>query len=361
MNILITSPSLNALDNVSGLATVVRTIIEFNSEHIYFHYLLGRPDSRKNNLNLLFKQILQLLLFPVFVVKNSIDIVHQNLPLNFKGIIREFIISLFCFFFKIPVMLHIHGGYFLMNKTDNFLLKLLLTFIFNHSKCVVVLSEIEKQALANQYGFSNVLVLPNSIDVKYYTTSRDKVSNGVPVFLFFGRIHESKGIEDILSAFKLLYTSYKFKFVLCGTGPLVTVMIREFSDLLGDNFSYKGVISGDEKLEVFRESNFFILPSRYGEGLPMSLLETMAAGLIPIVTDDASMKVVVRDSFNGFIVKKNSPQELFAKIKYIIDEKQPLQNISYNAVMTVNNNYSIDSYIHQLNDIYCKILNKCFS
>ena len=61
---------------------------------------------------------------------------------------------------------------------------------------------------------------------------------------------------------------------------------------MGDDFIFKGVVSGNDKWNTIYESDIFLLPSRHSEGLPMSLLETMAAGLVPVVTNDASMKLL---------------------------------------------------------------------
>lgn len=74
-----------------------------------------------------------------------------------------------------------------------------------------------------------------------------------------------------------------------------------------DDFIFKGVVSGDEKLKAIQLSDYFVLPS-YSEGLPISLLETMSCGLIPIVSDDESLSLIVEHRVNGIVVKRNHQQ-----------------------------------------------------
>lgn len=64
MNILITAPSLNPNENVSGVSTMVNNIISHNKSHTYFHYLLGKSDRKQNKIKWLVKLIKQLVVFP---------------------------------------------------------------------------------------------------------------------------------------------------------------------------------------------------------------------------------------------------------------------------------------------------------
>lgn len=352
MNILITAPSLNPDHNVSGVSTVVQTIIQHNTQHHYSHYLLGRPDKKMNKLTWLLQSVNQFLNFPIFLVKSKIDLVHQNLPFDPKGLSREYLINQWCRLFKIPVLLHVHGGVFLMNGTNNPLYKRLAISLFKHCKKIVVLSEIEKEALDRHFHFKTAQILHNSIDVEYYRNNEKELPQFKPTILFLGRIHESKGIGDINEAFRLLKTKIDFRFILCGAGPMTNQFVLECKKMLGNNFEFRGVVSGKAKTDIIHQSHIFILPSRYGEGLPMALLETMAAGLVPVVTDDASMKFVVTHHSNGIRVQKSNPQDLYEKLYEIFSNPILYKSLSIQASKTIEEKFNINSYIIKLNDLY---------
>jgi len=358
MKILITAPSLNPAKNVSGISTVVQTIISHNEQHQYFHYLLGRPDKKLSKMKWLFELVKQVLLFPVALKRNKIDLVHQNLPFDPKGLIREYVINLWARLFNVPVFLHVHGGMFLMNGTDSIFFRFLAKQLFKNNKMVVVLSELEKDALVRQYQYHQAQVLMNSIDVNQFASLGKKVEKAKPAFLFLGRIHESKGIDDTIEAFRILKKEFEFRFILCGDGPSRALFVALCTKILGDDFEYRGVVSGDEKLKVIADSDFFLLPSRYGEGLPMALLETMAAGLVPIVTDDASMKFVVIPNKNGIRVNKKDPNSIVKEIQNVLNNLELFKSLSANAIKTVEDNYDIKKYIKKLNELYNVIYNK---
>ena len=84
----------------------------------------------------------------------------------------------------------------------------------------------------------------------------------------------------------------------------------------------------------------------------MALLETMAAGVVPIVTDDASMKYVVRHAINGIRINKKDPIDLSEKIKYVIAHPDIYHALSMKARNTIVEKFDIKDYIHKLNEIY---------
>jgi len=361
MNILITSPSLNPSNNVSGIATVVNTIIVYNKEHQYFHYLLGRQDKNINKFKLIMQLISQLVIFPWFVKRNEIELVHQNLPFNPKGLSREFVINCWCRIMRVPVLLHIHGGIFLMNKTNNIIFRQMAKSLFSHCKHVIVLSELEKDAIRNFYQFSSTTVLQNSVNTTLYKSGSKELPKKKPVLLFLGRIHESKGVEDIIEAFHLLKAQMGFRFLLCGAGPLKNQFVSHCEQLLGEDFEFLGIVSGQEKIDIIKQSHFFLLPSRYGEGLPMALLETMASGVVPIVTDDASMKSMVQHEINGIQVRKRDPKDLYEKMSEIMMKPDLYKELSEKAERKIAENYNIENYVVRLNVIYNNAMHYCLT
>src|SRR5690606_29360294 len=111
--------------------------------------------------------------------------------------------------------------------------------------------------------------------------------------------------------------------------------------------------------KAFKDADFFLLPSRYGEGLPMALLEAMASGLVPIVTDDASMKFVVHPFYNGIRVEKRNASDIAEKILGILDSPVTVTTLQRKAVETVKESYDIQVYISKLNVIYENGIQSC--
>lgn len=354
MKILITSPSLDSAKNISGISAVVNSIIESNHEHQYYHYCLGRKD-KDSRIMSVFILIRQLLIFPFFITSNKIDVVHQNLPFDKKGLLREIVINFIARVLGRPVVLHIHGGVFLQKQDLSGIWKVFRDYIFKGSKKIIVLSEKEKFFLNDYHSYSGACVLRNSINASFYKRQKKYIPKDF-TFLFLGRLDENKGLKDIYECFKILTAkNLKFNFIVCGAGELEEFCKIKFKELLGDRFEFRGVVSGLSKLEALHDSAYFILPS-YFEGLPVSMLEAMASGVIPIVTNVGSIADVIQDGINGVIVEPKNPINLSLKIQELLNKPYELQNsIRNNAFLTIESDYNVDSYVNNLNRIYASL------
>jgi glycosyltransferase involved in cell wall biosynthesis len=125
----------------------------------------------------------------------------------------------------------------------------------------------------------------------------------------------------------------------------------------GIDFQYKGLVWGEKKWHALQDADIFLLPSRYGEGLPMALLEAMALGKVVIVTDDASISKVVQHGFNGLMVPKKDGAALATEIARILANPAEQKALGYQARQTIEREYSSDYYIKELQSIYHHVLN----
>ncbi len=117
-----------------------------------------------------------------------------------------------------------------------------------------------------------------------------------------------------------------FRFNCFGAGDLKDYFVAEMTEILGDRFYYGGVISGAEKEKALEEADIFLLPSRYGEGLPMAMLEAMAAGCVVVASEMASIGAVIKDGENGFMIEPNNVSQLAEKLKFLLSGEEDLKN-----------------------------------
>jgi glycosyltransferase involved in cell wall biosynthesis len=353
MKIIITSPSLNTNQNVSGISSVTQFIINRNTQNEYRHFELGKRDDESRNL-FWFVRILKAYLKWGYLMFTQKDIlIHFNFAFSRRSILRDSPLIMLARLFRKRMIIHLHAGEYLIHKKTPPWMKYILEFNLSAKNPKIVLSSLEEDVLKHKFKSNNIFVLPNCIELKEASEfNRTYAKNEMLILLFMGRISVNKGIEIIYQAFESLkHKSIRFRFIMAGKGPVEKLYVKKFKDLLGVDFEYKGAVSGDNKLELLKNCNVFLLPS-YFEGLPMALLESMSFGLVPIVTNVGSIKYVINNEINGIIIHKHSSDEIVSAIEKLSEDKEYMQELSTNARKYIFHNYNPDSYITRLNEIY---------
>jgi len=352
--ILITSPNLEVSKNVSGVSAVTNFIIENNDKYLYIHFKLGKIDGEKRGIIWLFRNLRAWVLWFFLMIWKRNLIVHFNLALDRLALVRDVPLIYFAHLLKKRMIIHVHGGEFLESEEVPKWIKKLIELVCSWKEPKIVLSSLEKELIIRKYKAKNVFALPNSINIKDSQGFDRVFPPQQPLkLLFIGRIVLRKGLEDIFNALVTLNDkNLDFKFYLAGAGPEKDIYVNKFSELLGTRFEFKGIVSGLKKNELLKECDIFLLPSTFGEGLPIALLEAMSYAEVPIVTDVGSMKYVVRDGYNGFVVKIKSSVDIVNAVEKLSNDRTLLKNMGKNSQFLIFEDFNPNVYIKKLNEIY---------
>ena len=148
--------------------------------------------------------------------------------------------------------------------------------------------------------------------------------------LFVGRLEGIKRVEDGLLALKILVEkSINIHFNIVGDGVQkqnIEKLIKENN--LSKSVTLHGHVSDTLCLEqLYRQSDVFVFPS-VSEGTPKVLAEAMSYGAIPIaVRDTGSIRHIISDGKNGFLVDSYSPEQIADKIRLILESKEIQKNM----------------------------------
>jgi len=349
MRILITSPSLDINKNISGISSVLANIIKWQRDK-YIVFTSGRSDNEKRDVKWLLNQFFFLIRYIKILRVSNINVVHINSAMSELSIIRDYFLISIAKILRKKIVLHIHGGKYLFASHKPIILKYFIQDSLKKSDQIIVLSELERDNIKNKFNVDNINILQNCIELNHAKTIPFEDKKNVIVFL--GRIVKDKGLNEIVEAFRLLNKKTNdFFFELCGVGPDFAIYDNLFNELLGNRYKYNGVVNGSEKWDFLKNAKIFLLPSYY-EGLPISLLEAMSTGCIPIVTPVGSIKEVIKDEYNGIIVNKYAPDEIMEAILHIIKNQQVAEYMALNAALTIKERFNILNYKEQLNKIY---------
>jgi glycosyltransferase involved in cell wall biosynthesis len=217
-----------------------------------------------------------------------------------------------------PFLLHVHGSSgFERLHDDSTLGARASEWLIERSAGVIVVSRQMAPVIRRWTGGSvpvHVLynpVIPAQFSPVAYATKS-------PVVLFMGQICPAKGAFDLLSVLPRVAAAVPdAEFLFAGTGD-VAALRREASRLgVGRRLHTPGWLGGAAKADALARAAVFCLPSRY-EGLPVSVLEAMAAGLPVVATPIAGIPEAVVEGLTGFLVAPGDRQTLGERVVHLL-------------------------------------------
>ncbi len=103
--------------------------------------------------------------------------------------------------------------------------------------------------------------------------------------------------------------------------------------------------------------DIFVLSS-LREGTSISLLEAMASGVAPIVTNVGGNPAIVADGFNGLLVEPKSPEILGDAMAGLLSDDERRRLMSQRAVRKVREDFSLEAMVEQYVEIYSDLLSR---
>ena len=142
--------------------------------------------------------------------------------------------------------------------------------------------------------------------------------------------------------------------LLIGSGPLEADLRRQVTDRgLQDTVRFLG--SRDDVATLLPGLDVFVLGSRY-EGLPISLLEAMAAEVACVVTEVGGIPEAVTDGIEGRLVPPGDPQLLAAAIRDVLVDPVGRRSMAAAGLTRVQADFSIDRAVRRTEELYALTL-----
>ena len=140
------------------------------------------------------------------------------------------------------------------------------------------------------------------------------------VILFIGRLVEKKGVEYLLDALASLEGG-DWQLIVAGDGPSKEALEARSHNLgLDSRVRFTGYTTGEAKRALFDAADVMVVPSVIAadgdaEGLPVALLEGLAAGLVCIATAESGADDIITDGVDGFLCAERDVVGLAANLK----------------------------------------------
>jgi len=325
----------------------MKLFLESSLRHTFqIHFL--KTNVRKTNVNkgrFDYHIILAFFRFPTLLVlkilyHRPVLVYYPNTATLVGWLGRDVWCLLICRFFRIKCVIHLRGGHFKINfEKFPLIAKRLIRIACGSVSLALVQAECMRNQFEGLVPTERIKVLYNAIDTRKYDNHCLNDYDHQQV-LFMGHMTKAKGYCDLVRAISLVADKLPdVKFYFAGslhqggrnvlydqmTGlPLTNENPYKVHQSISSgpyktNYLNLGIVSGNEKLNLLRKTNIFVLPS-YSEGFSRAILEAMSMGKPVIYTPVGAHQEVLQDGVNGFLVRPGDIKQLANRIIQLLSD-----------------------------------------
>ena len=254
----------------------------------------------------------------------------------------------------IPYIAHIHlnvdpsGPFGFLLETYK---QLFLKRVLNSAAKIICVSEAQKRHIISKYALplGSIIVIPNGVAEEYFVDKKMS-ENAVPHLLFVGRLAAQKNLPLLIEAVSQMQTSVFLDIV--GEGEereKIEALIQQYKL---ETVKLHGQKTGTELLEFYKLADIFVLPSFKEAGLPLSMLEALAAGL-PVVASDTP-EVGENLGNCGVLIQDPAATNYARVLDALLSDKDALRKLSNASVQTARS-YSWETTLDSIEDVYKEV------
>ncbi len=182
------------------------------------------------------------------------------------------------------------------------------------------------------------------------------IPNNKKIILFLGRINWIKGLDILIQGFSKILEKRDDCLLLC-VGPDDENYSSELKKyIVNKNIIFTGMVSGDDKIAMYKMGNIFILPS-YSENFGMTVIEAANFNLPIIISNKVGLHNEISEN-NAGIVIDTTIDAIINSIIMLLDDEKLSKTISSNALKMVNEKFTREESGKQFIEMYKEIINE---
>lgn len=324
------------------------------------HYAVGlRPGEKEDFFSKIRRMVNDYRRFFLSLKKGQYDIVHINPSLDFKSFLRDGIFILLAKFFKKKTIVFFRGWQKLFEIKIQRYGVWFFKFFYGKIDAFIVLSEDFKTKLkawgCTQPIYREVTIADDDafqgFNIHNAIAEREKSDRWR--ILFLSRIVKGKGIYEAIEATFLLQTRFpQTELIIAGDGPDLE-NVKSFVEKNNiKNITFTGYVSGEEKTRLLIDSHIFCYPTCYGEGLPNTIIESMAFGLPIITRPVGGIADFFKDGEHGFLTESQKPDILANLIERLLADRALYRKVALFNYQYAQSNFLASQAALRLEEIY---------
>ncbi len=264
---------------------------------------------------------------------------------------------------EVPLVYHVHSptGSDSTHRLQNWVNARLERWSLRHAAQLITVSpSLRQQMLRQGFTADRITYVPNGVPQQTDVATRSKPTD-VWTLGMTALFRPRKGMKVLLEALAAL-RSRGIGVQLRAVGPFETpeykASIMQLVDRLGigDLITWTGFVE-DIQAEL-KQIDLLVLPSLFGEGLPMVVLEAMAAGVPVIASHVEGIPEAIRHREEGLLVEPGSVSQLAIAIEEMIAGEPDYLSLSAQARQRHAECFSAAAMAADVADVYRRVMNE---
>ncbi len=258
------------------------------------------------------------------VLRNRCNVIHAHwaIPTGLIGVlVRTFL--------RMPLIVTIHGSDLRIAFERSGLLKKIFTHVCKNAVYLNCVSEAQKAKL-EELGISNdkISIIPMSIDDAFWEIGKNRkneLKKSPSVILSNRNLLPNYNISLLIRAIPMvLKEEPETRFLIAGDGTEKRTLEEETKDLnIGSSVRFLGSVPHEQMPNLLSQADIYVSTSLH-DGTSVSLLEALASGAFPVVTDIPANREWIVDGDNGFLFPGKNENLLARRIIAAIQDKRLL-------------------------------------
>ena len=283
-------------------------------------------------------------------------------PIIFLGIIS--------FILRIPFIASISGlgpaftSTSYKGKARLFIIKLIYRIIFSPEKVKVICQSSHDAGVL----VDNNLVLDEKIamtegsgvDLEEYTPKKNRASDYIKI-LMASRLLADKGVKEFCNAAGALQKRYHFnvKFFLAGPFDNLSPSCLSHDEIINLCQSNRVEFLGNRNdlKVILSETDIFVFPSYYGEGIPKVLIEAASSGCAIITTDHPGCRDAIINDKTGILVPPKDSIALKNSLKYLLSNLALIKSMGKASRQLAKKRFCVTKVVDIHYSLYFALLN----
>jgi glycosyltransferase involved in cell wall biosynthesis len=206
---------------------------------------------------------------------------------------------------------------------------------------------LKSKLLEGGFDPARIDCVPNFADLEGFA--------GLPerdYFCYVGRLSHEKGLDVLIRATASLDAG---RLLVVGDGPEADSLRALARELGTSRVEFAGYRSGDELKRIIAESQFVVLPSRWYENLPYTVMEAFASSKAVVASRIGGIPEMVDDGVNGLLSPAGDSGALAVSLRRMLGDRRAREEMGRRGREKAERHYGREKHYGEIERIYREV------